>query len=293
MIEDRWFLSAAQIKLDRGWSLRPLAELGHPREGRSTWLAEGDPGTVVVKVRSNPFADDRATWTAGALAVLRQRGYPVPLILWQGRLADGWFACVMERMPGEPLRCVDAQTLDDLCALVDLQTEPGTGSGGWDISWWISVVLFDGWEGWRQQAAEVAPEISKRLATLLEPAWGHRLPTQDIVHGDLNITNVLVNQGEISGVVDWDDMGLGSRAVDLTGLLFDWQRLQLADEPGLVSSGDERLTRRIVEMVGDKGLRCTIAYAAIARLALTAQRGEREALETWRKVTDALLDFIR
>jgi aminoglycoside phosphotransferase (APT) family kinase protein len=59
------------------------------------------------------------------------------------------------------------------------------------------------------------------------------LPTSDLVHGDLNLGNVLARGGAITGVVDWDAIGLGSRAVDLTGLLCDWQRLRLAGEPEL------------------------------------------------------------
>jgi hypothetical protein len=37
-------------------------------------------------------------------------------------------------------------------------------------------------------------------------------------------------------------------------------------------------------------LRCTVCYAAIARLALTRQHTERDQLLTWRCVTDAILD---
>jgi aminoglycoside phosphotransferase (APT) family kinase protein len=93
----------------------------------------------------------------------------------------------------------------------------------------------------------------------------------------------------ITGIVDWDHVGVGSRALDLTSLLFDWQRLQLAHESALAPDGGERLVRRIVRVAGEPGLRCTVAYGAIARLALSLQRGERSQIETWRRVTDALL----
>jgi aminoglycoside phosphotransferase (APT) family kinase protein len=112
------------------------------------------------------------------------------------------------------------------------------------------------------------------------------------VHGDLNLTNVLAGDGVITGVVDWDNVGLGSRAADLAGLLFDWHRLRLAGDP-LAPNGAERLVRRIVETVGDQGLRCVVAYGAVARLGLAAQRREPDALQTWRRVTDALLDSLR
>src|SRR5262245_45137276 len=78
----------------------------------------------------------------------------------------------------------------------------------------------------------------------------------------------------------------------LNSLLFDWQRLRLTDEGAVAADGGERLVRRIVQLVGGGGLRCTVAYAAIARLALSAQRGEHDQLETWRQVSGAVLELI-
>jgi hypothetical protein len=45
---------------------------------------------------------------------------------------------------------------------------------------------------------------------------------------------------------DWDHLGTGSPALDLTSLLFDWQRLRLGSEGAVVSDGGERLVRRIM-----------------------------------------------
>jgi len=247
---------------------------------------------VVVKALANPFAGQRAAWAVGALSMLRARGYPVPETLWHGELDDDWFLVVQGRLPGEPLLTLDAPALDELVRLVDLQADPCLGVGGWDVSWWIGAVLFEGWEHWWDGADAVAPRTSHRLRAFLEPAWGHRLPVADVVHGDLNVTNVLVQHGTISGVVDWDNVGLGSRAADLTSLLFDWHRLRLAGGTAPAQDGGERLARRIVDTAGEEGLRCTVAYAAIARLALTARRGDRDDVETWCRVTDAVLDTL-
>jgi len=156
----------------------------------------------------------------------------------------------------------------------------------------MAVVLFEGWERWWDGTEAVAPGTAGHLRTFLTPAWGHRLPAADVVHGDLNITNVLTRGGAITGVVDWDHVGLGSRAADLTSLLFDWHRLRLAGERTTAPDGGERLVRRITQMVGEEGLRCTVTYGAIARLALTARRGRREEVESWRLVTEAILDSM-
>lgn len=271
-------------------SLRPVQILGKPRFNRCTWVAEGDPGTVIVKAISNPFALKRLTWTDEALSILTTRGYPVPRTLWRGALDEKWFVVVQDRMPGEPLTTLDASTLDALFSLVDLQAAPGISAGGWDTSWWIAVVLFEGWEGWWKSVQICAPETERRLRSFLQPAWGLRLPASDLVHGDLNLTNVLCHEGTITGVVDWDDVGVGSRAADLTSLLFDWHRLRLVQESVTSQDIGDRLVRRIIELVGVRGLSCTVTYGAIARIALSAQRGEQEAISIWRQVSEAIVD---
>jgi hypothetical protein len=297
--DELWPRVAARIQSEGGWSLRPLARLGRPRAARRTWLAEtigqAEPGTVIVKASANPFAPARAAWAANALSLLGERGYPVPALLWHGPLDGRWFLVVQASLPGHPLPTLDALTLEALLALVELQADqaPRLGEGGWDLSWWIGVVLFEGWEHWWDAAEASAPQASRLLRTFLKPAWGHRLRTTDLVHGDLNLTNVLASDGMITGVVDWDDVGVGCRATDLAGLLLDWHRLRPADAQGLAPDGSERLVRRIVEIASDQGLRCVVTYGVVARLGLAAQRREPDALRTWRQITEVVLDSLQ
>jgi hypothetical protein len=61
----------------------------------------------------------------------------------------------------------------------------------------------------------------------------------------------------------------------------------------LAPDGAERLVGRIVQIAGDQGLRCVVAYGAVARLGLAAQRNQSDALQTWRHVTEAVLDFLQ
>jgi aminoglycoside phosphotransferase len=281
---DLWQRAEQLIRSSCGWSLQPLRVLGRVRDGRRTWLAEGEPGLVIVKATSYPFAAERAAWAPQALAALADRGYPVPKTLWHGPLDERWSLVVLERLPGEPLQTLDDSTLEALLALVELQHDLAVEPGGWDTAEWIERVLFDRWEGWWDAAEAAAPETCRRLHAFVEPARGYRLPGGDLVHGDLNLTNVLAEGGAITGVVDWDAIGCGSRASDLAGLLFDRRRLRLG------AAGDTRIVNRIVVISGDEGLRCAIGYGAVVRLGLSAQRGEHADLATWRRVTDEILD---
>jgi Ser/Thr protein kinase RdoA (MazF antagonist) len=288
--DELWSLVAAQIRSDRGWRLRPLARLGRPRDDRCTWLAEGTPGEVVIKASANRFALERIGWAAEALLLLHGRGVPVAVPLWWGGLDERWWALVQPRLPGEPIDALDDSVFEQLLALVELQAGVAVESGGWDVSWWIEKVVFEGWEGWWNGAERAAAKTTERLRAFLRPAAGYRLPFADLVHGDLGCGNFLVQNGAVTGVVDWDHLGVGSRALDLASLLFDWQRLRLADQRSVPADGGERLTGRIVEIAGEQGMRMTVCYAAIARLALGRQRGEHEQTEIWRQVTESILD---
>ena len=107
--------------------------------------------------------------------------------------------------------------------------------------------------------------------------------------GDLNLTNVLSDGRTITGVVDWDEIGLNSRAADVTSILFDWHALALRGTPGLAPRGSAVLRDRIVAIAGEDGLRCTIGYAAFGRLGVTYRRRQRKALAGWIQVAEAIL----
>ena len=82
----------------------------------------------------------------------------------------------------------------------------------------------------------------------LQPVWGLRLPPADFAHNDLNLSNILTDGEKITGVVDWDEFGLGSRALDLVVLALDSQQL------GHQATAD-RLLDRAARVAGRAGLR--------------------------------------
>ena len=135
----------------------------------------------------------------------------------------------------------------------------------------MANVLFDDWdEVWANatRACAAASPLCARLRRWLQPVWGLRLPPADYAHNDLNLSNVLTDGTRITGVVDWDEFGLGSRALDLVALAVD------CEECGDSAAADGLLARA-AQVAGDDGLRCLVSYRIIGGLAVFTH--ERQA----------------
>ncbi|HTR91780.1 MAG TPA: phosphotransferase [Trebonia sp.] len=74
------------------------------------------------------------------------------------------------------------------------------------------------------RAGPAAGLLCTRIRDWLRPVWGLRLPPADFAHNDLNLSNILTDGERITGVIDWDEFGLGSRALDLIVLALDCQQ---------------------------------------------------------------------
>ena len=161
--------------------------------------------------------------------------------------------------------------LGALLDLVELQAGAVIPAGDRDFTGYVANVLFDDWdEVWADapRACAAAGPLCARLRRWLEPVWGLRLPAPDYAHNDLNLSNVLTDGTRVTGVVDWDEFGLGSRALDLIALAFDCERC------GDRAAAD-RLLARAAQVAGGDGLRCLVSYRVIAGLAFFTH--ERQA----------------
>ncbi|HEY2079240.1 MAG TPA: phosphotransferase [Streptosporangiaceae bacterium] len=223
------------------------------------------------RFRYGDRADDKTQWCAAHLPALGARGYPVPAILWHGMISAQWHVTVQNRLPGRPLNSLAGPLLGEALRLVELQADAGISAGDRDFTSYVANVLFDDWDDvWadKLQASAEAGALCTRLRRWLEPAWGLRLPPADYANNDLNLSNILTDGARITGVVDWDEFGLGSRALDLTALAFDCER-------GGDHAAADRVLARAALVAGGDGLRCLVTYRAIALLAHSTR--EREA----------------
>ena len=244
--------------------VRDARPLTSPRTSRMTWAARAQrTGPIVVKARRGDNAPEKTQWCAKYLPVLGARGYPVPAILWHGMISAQWHVTVQNRLPGRPLTALDGPMLDAVLGLVELQADAGFQDEERDFTDYVANVLFDDWdEVWADapRASAAAGPLCARVRRWLQPVWGLRLPPADYANNDLNLSNILADGAAITGVVDWDEFNLGSRALDLVALAFDCER-------GSGHAAADRLLAQAARVAGDDGLRCLVSYRAIASLA--------------------------
>ena len=269
--------------------MRSPSPLGRPRPSRATWAVEtAKLGELVVKVRRGDRAYNKTQWCVANLPRLGARGYPVPETVWHGLLVDDWHVVVQRRLSGQPLRSLKPPLLDAVLALVELQADAGVAADERDFASYQALVLFDDWDHvWRdaERASPAAKELRSRLRCWLQPVWGHRLAASDFANNDLNLSNILSDGETITGVVDWDEFALNSRAIDLTALAFDCERLGADDATELLFTG-------VISIAGAEGLRCLVSYRALGHLAALVRRRELDAVDAAVAVATRVLDRL-
>jgi aminoglycoside phosphotransferase (APT) family kinase protein len=264
-----------------------------PARPATTWAARArGTGAIVVKLRHGDRAYEKTQWCAARLPALGARGYPVPAILWHGMIGAEWHVTVQNRLPGRPLSALNEPVLDEALRLVELQADAGIPAGDRDFAGYVANVLFDDWDQvWAgaPRACAAAGPLCARLRRWLQPVWGLRLPPADYTHNDLNPSNILTDGARITGVVDWDEFGLGSRALDLVALAIDCER-------GGAAAAANRLLTQAASVAGGDGLRCLISYRTIAWLASSArdQRSYGDSAEdAYCAAVSAILDRLQ
>jgi len=182
-------------------------------------LTEG----VVLKWTANPDWAPRVQQAAELVRRARAVGYPTPEWLAVGTTAAGSPYQLQEFVPGTPVRdgaLVDEQLARHLIGICELQRDLVPED---IINWsgYVHGVVFEGWDGVRERVLAYggeAADLVQRYDALCRPYRDVVLPSDDLVHGDLNIGNLLVADGQVTGIIDFEAAGSGSRAYDLVSL---------------------------------------------------------------------------
>lgn len=165
---------------------------------------------------------------------------PIPRVFEIGETESGFYA-VSERVPGKhldeldgaELRLVLPQLFDALYELQKLDLTDTQGIGLWRLegtgpSWGAELLSVaeprERLAGWRErldaspQEASVFDAGVERLRRLAPQLPDYR----GIVHSDLLNRNVLVDNGRLSGIIDWGNAIYGDPLYDIAWFLYWW-----------------------------------------------------------------------
>jgi len=207
--------------------------------------------------RTNP---DQLSETLRAQRVvnhMRGRGYPTPAWLGVGTTATHvWH--LMDFVEAVPSPELTSDLVEQLMEIIELQA--GQASEPHDHSryaWRVATGLEPAVAGLSEYSSLVSALVERVRRVCADVPAPREAP--DMVHADLNPSNVLVRDGTVISVVDIGNAGSGTRATDLTTL--QWHTYQ---DP--LDGVRRRLWTRILDLVGSEWAAPLVATQILLQL---------------------------
>ena len=186
------------------------------------WLVvDDDKRPAVLKWSRNGSQSDLPR-LAGVVERIRGTGYPTPAWLAVGRTASGCTYHLQEFAIGRPSWPLTVAATESLIEVLERQAglDPDPSR---DRSAQVSRVAVDeSVGGLRHTVRQWAPggdALVARYDELLDSYGVVDLPGGDLVHGDFNTCNVLLHHDAVTAVIDIEELGSGTRAIDYGCLL--------------------------------------------------------------------------
>jgi thiamine kinase-like enzyme len=136
----------------------------------------------------------------------------------------GYSYAIQETLPGVPMGEVTLPVLPQLLQLNGLQTGLATSK---QREWPGPVVdtVLEGGDGYclldsLRTYSSTTAELLHVLQAIVLAHRNEQFETNDVVHFDFNPSNILIENGQISGVIDWEGTCTGDGTFDLATLLF-------------------------------------------------------------------------
>lgn len=188
---------------------------------------------------------------------MRGHGYPTPAWLGVGATATQvWH--LMDFVDAAPAPELTSSLVEQLMEIIELQAgQASEPHDHWSYAWRVVTgqePVVAGLSGY----SSVVSALVERLQLMCADASPPRA-APDMVHADLNPSNVLVRDGAVVAVVDSGNAGCGTRATDLTTLL--WHTFQ---DP--LEGVRGRLWTRILAVVGWEGAAVLAATQVLLQL---------------------------
>lgn len=221
------------------------------------YLLTSQLGPAVLKWSPDPPWAAQIGRAARSVSRIRSRGYPTPAWLAVGVGSAGYGYQIQELVPGGTRKQLTVGVAASLIEVLELQAglDPDP-----DRSW--SIYLTDWYATqWAVTVAAVAAvgpggrSLVEATNTLLARFDAPSFPSQDLVHGDFRLANLLFDGERVSGVVDIEALGSGSRAFDYATLLdhheADEDAVKLLVAAGVQAAGPAALAYCLVHVLLD------------------------------------------
>ena len=182
------------------------------------WLVEDANGArAVLKAPWRSDQRQRVEAIAALLASLDDGRAPRILASGYEPSIGTWY--LQEHVDGVPLGQLDARHVPEVFAFIE--TLAGRSHLAEELPDWQQEVVRSTLSAWSRTAAELRPHCADLVESFGSVIVSSEIPLSapDVVHGDFLVTQLLVADDAISGIVDWDFAGRGDRAFDLA-LLF-------------------------------------------------------------------------
>ena len=207
-------------------------ELGAPALGgrsQGAWFATARDGApVVLKWSPGETMADRYAALLPGLDELRARGAPVPEYLHVGAF-DGGTLSAQRFLPGRSEDNPSPAVVESMVRCIAAKAGIGGPRPAADQRTWGAFVvrtLTVGQDGWAMH--EPLRTGGRRSAAVLDRAEAVGadadpgcFPDDGLVHRDLHTDNVLIDDGALSGIIDWEEACAGDHRFDLVAFAFD------------------------------------------------------------------------
>ncbi|MGN6576577.1 MAG: phosphotransferase [Nocardioides sp.] len=249
-------------------------------DGRAEAVLKAEPWT-------HPAHLDETLRAQRVVEHMRGRGYPTPAWFGVGATATQvWH--LMDCVDGAPVRELNPSLVEQLMEIIELQAGQASESyDHWGYAWRIATGQGSAVDGLdldetpeqsilRQSVARLS-EYSSVVSALVERmrlACADVQPPRrspDMVHADLNPSNVLVRDGAVVAVVDIGNAGSGTRATDLCAI--QWHTFQ---DP--LDGVRRRLWTSILDLVGWEGAAVIAATQILLQLEWPIRLGRRDVV---------------
>jgi hypothetical protein len=179
------------------------------------WKLTGKGRRAVLKVHDPSSSVPHNPDAAKVVAYIRKHGYPTPKWLVSGFLESGISYSVQEFISGKSLQHLDISAAQIIIDIVQLQRslQPPTNFN-WS-TYMVEHVFSEHPSHQKLQVAgrAVAHALQEALA-IVAPYQDLKLEENEMVHCDLSVSNILVDDGKLAGVVDIDAAGRGCAVYD-------------------------------------------------------------------------------